>query len=151
MIKHIIKLEEGFRPRPYLCSEGYVTIGYGTKLHSTPNLDPSKFELKVTEEAALALLKSRVSELRFRLRFSSRGAVFQNLSEERQSILLSMAYQMGISGVLQFKNMWAALEAEDYRTAAIEMLDSKWANQTRARATRHSTALMYDTLEMYKG
>ena len=57
------------------------------------------------------------------------------------NILYNMVYQMGVKGVLNFKNMIKALEAKDYKRAGDEMLDSKWAKQTPARANRLSKAM----------
>ena len=51
-------------------------------------------------------------------------------------ITYHMAYQMGLEGVLNFKKMWAAIEVDDYVTAAAEMINSRWAMQTPARANR---------------
>lgn len=63
---------------------------------------------------------------------------FFNLPEEAQNIVTHMAYQMGVRGVLDFKKMIAALKEKDYYRASVEMLDSKWAEQTPARAQRLS-------------
>jgi len=43
---------------------------------------------------------------------------------------------MGIQKLLKFKKMLAAAEAGDYDKAADEILDSKYAKQVGARATR---------------
>ena len=45
-----------------------------------------------------------------------------------------MVYQIGEGGVSKFKNMWSALDREDYGEASFQMLDSLWAKQTPARA-----------------
>ena len=45
-----------------------------------------------------------------------------------------MVFQLGIGGVGKFKNMWSALDREDYGEASFQMLDSLWAKQTPARA-----------------
>ena len=37
--------------------------------------------------------------------------------------------------------MWAAIEDEDYHNAAKEMLDSRWANQVKSRATKLAHAM----------
>jgi lysozyme len=47
-----------------------------------------------------------------------------------------MAYQMGVDGVLKFKKMMIALQAENYEAAYKEALNSKWAQQTPERAQR---------------
>ena len=150
MIENIIKREEGFSARPYLCSEGFVTIGYGTKLHNSRGMNPEDFSLRVNEDVAFALLKDEVSFLEFRIAHSSRGSTYRGLSLERKAIILSMAYQLGISGVLQFKNMWEAISVQNFPLAADEMLDSKWATQTKGRAVRHSVAMLDNSLDAYK-
>ena len=50
--------------------------------------------------------------------------------------LREMAYQMGVPRVMGFKRMLAALERKDWQRAADEALDSRWAEQTPARAQR---------------
>ena len=42
---------------------------------------------------------------------------------------------MGTTGVSNFKNTLTAIQSGDYKLAAVEMLDSKWAKQTPDRAT----------------
>jgi hypothetical protein len=49
------------------------------------------------------------------------------LSEGRQQVLISICFNLGVSGPLAFKRMLAACERGDYRRAAEEMLASKWA------------------------
>ena len=45
-----------------------------------------------------------------------------------------MAYQLGVSGELQFKKMLGCLEQDDTQCAARAALNSKWAHQTPGRA-----------------
>jgi hypothetical protein len=47
-----------------------------------------------------------------------------------------MAFQMGARGLLEFKKMLQAAQEGDYGTAALHMVDSKWATQTSTRAHR---------------
>lgn len=62
---------------------------------------------------------------------------WRKLNAERQGALASMGYQLGVSGLMQFKLMISALEAGDYEAAAAEALASKWAKQdTPNRAER---------------
>ena len=53
---------------------------------------------------------------------------------EAKEVIINMVYQIGEGGVSKFKNMWKALDSEDYGEASFQMLDSKWAKQTPARA-----------------
>ena len=51
-------------------------------------------------------------------------------------LLDHMAYQMGVSGVMNFKKMLSALVSGNYQLASQEALDSMWATQTPERAMR---------------
>lgn len=55
-------------------------------------------------------------------------------SEVRQQVLISMCFNLGISGLLALKQTLAACERTDYVWAAEEMLASNWARQVGARA-----------------
>ena len=47
-----------------------------------------------------------------------------------------MVFQLGPTGVSKFKKMWVALKNNppNYKEAAVQMLDSRWAKQTKNRA-----------------
>lgn len=117
-----VKKHEGFRPRVYLDHLGNPTIGYGTRVN----------EIELDEQTAEMWLLNELLEKRERL-CSVMG--FEVLSEVRQDVILEMAYQMGVGGVLRFKRMWAAIHAGRWDEAADEMLDSRWhREQTPERA-----------------
>jgi lysozyme len=59
----------------------------------------------------------------------------------RQLIVMDMAFNMGVPRLCKFKKMWAAIEAGDFDTASVEMLDSRWARQVKSRATKLSDAM----------
>ena len=59
----------------------------------------------------------------------------------RAIVLLSMAYQMGVGGLLKFRKMLAAIEDNDWPEAEKQALDSRWAKQTPDRAKRHAEIL----------
>lgn len=61
---------------------------------------------------------------------------FQLLTEPRQAVLIAMAFQMGLSGLLKFKQTLAAVRDEHYELAADQMRQSVWYQQTRKRAER---------------
>lgn len=58
------------------------------------------------------------------------------LDEPRKAVLIGMAFQMGVNGLLGFKNTLANVAAGRYDKAAEGMLASKWAEQTPERAKR---------------
>jgi lysozyme len=55
-----------------------------------------------------------------------------------------MAYQMGVSGVLKFADMLAALERGERAAAATHALQSIWATQTPKRAKRIAALIRGD-------
>jgi|TARA_Y100000310_G_C20439700_1_gene695475 lysozyme len=120
-----IKEDEGFRSEIYLCSEGKRTIGYGF------NLDAG-----MTGDEAQALLEVRLTSLLDSLELQIKW--FKDAPEEVRSVLLNMAYQLGTTGLLKFKKSLRYLEGGQYNTAAKEMLDSRWFQQTPERAQRLS-------------
>lgn len=115
-----IKQEEGFKGTVYKCTEGFDTIGYGTRLPL------SKEESELILEYRLKIIKSQLTGYLYNL----------DIKQEARDILFNMAYQLGVGGVLNFKKMIKALEKQDYKTAAKEGLDSLWAKQTPNRAKR---------------
>ena len=58
----------------------------------------------------------------------------RNINYIAKEVIVNMVYQIGEGGVSKFKNMWSALDKEDYGEASFQMLDSLWAKQTPARA-----------------
>ena len=118
-----IKNDEGYRGEVYKCSEGFDTIGYGTRL-------------PISKKEATLLLRSRLTDKEIEL--ADKEPLFKRLPQEAQAVLLNMAYQMGVGGLLKFKRMWSALDERDFETASREMLDSRWAKQTPKRAKRLS-------------
>lgn len=64
------------------------------------------------------------------------GAAWFYLPEEVQEILVNMLFNMGRPRLTKFKKMNSAIEAGDWKTAAIEGRDSRWYNQVGARAER---------------
>jgi len=57
-------------------------------------------------------------------------------NDVRQAVLVSMCYQLG--GLAEWTEFKAALAAGDYTGAAAQMLASRWADQTPARAKREA-------------
>jgi lysozyme len=49
-----------------------------------------------------------------------------DLSEFQQAIILDLAYNIGVAGVLKFKRMIKAIKQRNYGIACEEMLDSKY-------------------------
>lgn len=121
-----LRLHEGERLKPYRCTAGKLTIGVGR------NLD----DRGITREEAAFLLENDIKRGEAEL-LRALPWVGQ-LDEVRQRVLLDMVFNMGLAGVLAFKNTLATIQAGDYQRAASMMLDSKWARQVGQRAERLS-------------
>jgi len=116
-----IKRHEGFRSKPYLCTSGELTVGYGRAL----NLNP------MTKEEASYLLDNDLRRIMYSLRDLR---LLDGHCEARNAVLINMAYNLGISGLLSFKKTLEYYNQGDYILASAEMLDSKWAQQVKGRA-----------------
>ena len=129
-----IKENEGFRSKPYIdplskkkipkedlaviekhWDNLNITIGYGDSLKIKSELD---------------------TEFENNLNFD-----FYILPDHVKNVLIEMAYQMGVNGLLKFKKTLEHIENKQYEKASIEMLDSNWARQTPLRAKKLSNLM----------
>lgn len=122
-----LKRDEGWSPTVYEDHLGNQTIGYGFLVDPlrTGGMPETVGEFWL----AIAVLQKREE-------ISRRWPAFDDLPPGVRRAVLNMAYQMGVSGVMKFRRMRAALEAGDWKGAEDEALDSTWALQTPARALR---------------
>ena len=60
----------------------------------------------------------------------------EGLPEEAQQVLVNMCFNMGAPRLAKFKNFIRAIHDENWETASVEMLDSRWATQVGTRAIR---------------
>lgn len=58
----------------------------------------------------------------------------RDLDEVRQAVLIDMTFNLGIAGLLGFKNTLAAVKEKRWDDAAKGMMQSKWARQVGRRA-----------------
>lgn len=137
-----IQLHEGLRLKPYLCTAGKCTIGYGRNLDDVGFYEDEKAIEKrflltgtISQEEAEQLLFKDIDVAIDGLT----GPKFQwfwALDSNRFAAIVDMVFNLGITRFMKFKNTIKALETGDYDTAAVEMLDSKWAKQVKIRARR---------------
>lgn len=142
----IITVEEGFKQHEYHCSEGWVTIGFGRKLSNVKYAPLGN--TKVTKEQEIVFVRNRIQEIESRLS-SAHPSAWSKCNDARKAILVSMAYQIGIDGLLAFRKMWENLNRGDFELAAREMQNSKWFVQTPNRARRHIEQMKIGSLHMY--
>lgn len=122
LLKKMLILDEGKSNTVYLDTKGIPTIGIGRNLRD-PGLSDQECYYLLDNDITKRLLDSRIEN------------IVKNLDPVRSCVIVDMSF-MGISKLMDFKKMLAALAIEDYDTAAREMLDSKWAGQVKDRSTR---------------
>lgn len=122
-----IKREEGVVKYAYTDHLGYLTIGVGRLIDKRKGGGLSLDEIDYLLKNDLDKVSRQVKE---KLPWASK------LTSTRQAVLYAMAFQLGINGLLGFKNTLRLIEQGKYDEAATNMLKSKWATQTPARAKR---------------
>lgn len=119
-----LQRDEGKRKFPYLDTVGKTTIGYGHNLT----------DKGLTDAQIMQILEDDVAEVTGALALALPW--FDGLTEPRQGVIVNMAFNMGLRGLLAFEKTLGFVEAGDYEQAATEMLNSRWATQVGGRATR---------------
>lgn len=126
-----IKADEGCRLAAYpdrRTGGAPWTIGYG---HTGREVHPG---LTITQDEANALCAQDVGAVQRGL--DTALPWWRSMCDARQDVIVNMAFNMGLHGLLGFPQMLAAAQAHDYQSAAAEMLNSAWAAEVQARAQR---------------
>ena len=134
-LKDRIKEHEGFRNTIYKDSLGFATIGYG---HLVKKDDPF-----VEGHTYSQKLLNDYFELDFTNAVVGAERLLGNqaMNYKAKCVIIEMVFQLGMTGVSKFKNTLKAVKEEDWDTAADEMLDSVWAEQTPERANELSSTM----------
>lgn len=118
----MLKKHEGLRLKPYHCTANKLTIGYGRNLEGRG----------ITEEEADRLLHNDI--LLCSLQLDRDLPWWKHHPDNVQMVLMDMCFNLGISGLLEFKRTLGYIRDQRYSAAAVEMLKSKWAKQVGDRA-----------------
>lgn len=126
-----IKTDEGTILHCYKDSLGYDTIGTGI------NIDSRGGGITIDENDYL--LGNRLHRIIGGLDAKLPWIVLKSDNIQRQ--LINMAFNMGLNGLLNFKNMLEYIRVGKYDEAADAALDSIWARQVPNRAKRISNLI----------
>ncbi len=121
-VRQTVMRHEGVRLKAYTCPAGKLTIGFGRNLEAR---GISLFEAQSLLENDLA---QSVGELERFLPW------WRGLPRLVGEVLVDLAFNLGIHGLLTFRKALSALKAQQWEEAAKELLDSKWARQVGPRA-----------------
>jgi lysozyme len=116
--------EDGKPIVPGKLVRGHPTISIGRALDVNP-LTPSE-----SIWLANSTVDAKIAELNRALPWALK------LDDDRYRVLLNMAYNLGVPGLLKFENTLRLIQNGKYAAAARAMLQSDWALQVPARAAR---------------
>lgn len=120
----LLKLNEGFRGRPYKDTVGKWTIGYGRNLTDNP----------LTEDEAAYLSVPYFQEAQKLLQDHYVWATL--LDDVRYAALLDLIYNLGPGKFSKFLKFLHAMEIGDYEEAAAQLERSLWWRQVGTRGPR---------------
>jgi len=123
-----LESDEGLRLHAYQDSVGVWTIGWG---HTGPEVLPG---LTWTSDEAHDGLVADIARTQNQL--DARLPWWRTLNDVRQDVIVELAFNLGVGGLLTFHNTLAAVQAGNWQLAASDMLLSKWAKQVGERAMR---------------
>lgn len=130
--------DEGYAALAYQDTAGVWTLGYGsTRMYGIPvkELDICNvYQARTQMRADLYKCIMQTSTL-----FSN----FNDLDSVRQEILVNMCYNLGRRGLSKFLKLREAIENNDFKLAAVEMVDSKWYKDVKTRGIRLVAAMKH--------
>ena len=119
--------DEGRVPHAYPDSKGYMTIGVG-------HLIDVRKGGRISETVIDILLEDDIAEKTLHVRQAIPWS--NKLDEARFGVLINMAFNLGIKGLLGFKRMLKAMEAGNWAEAAYELADPNYVKDVGDRAHR---------------
>ena len=122
-----LRRDEGDVLTAYEDSLGFLTIGVGRLI------DKKKGGGITAEESAYLLANDIEAKTAAVLKALPWAAT---LDQPRLGVLVNMAFQLGVAGLLQFKNTLEFIKQKEYTKAAAGMNNSLWAKQTPERCAR---------------
>ena len=133
-LREQLKIDEGVKYEVYNDHLGYPTFGIGHLVTEQDQEYGKPVGTPVSEERVNAVFDNDVA-----IYMSEAKKVFPNLEqlpEEAQQVIVNMTFNMGAPRLAKFKKFIAGVNAGDWNTAAVEMMDSRWAKQVGNRAER---------------
>ena len=125
-IAEMIKAHEGLMLKPYRCSSGALTIGYGRNLEANG----------ITEEEANLIFNHDYTIAKWDAIQFVGMKTWDKLNEPRKAVLIDMAFNLGAARLSAFVDTKKAIQGEAYKTAANHMRASLWFTQVKNRAVK---------------
>ena len=129
-----LKNHEGERLTAYKDTLGVLTVGVGHNCITSPVFGVTKVGDKISKALSDELFRKDVDS--HTKGIESQLPWIKDLTPPRQAVLYNMAFNLGIKGLLSFKNTLNMIKTGDYLGAKGGMLNSKWARQVGKRANQ---------------
>lgn len=126
-LRNLIALHEGRVPYAYQDSLGYWTIGIG---HLIDRRKGGRLPEEIIDALFSHDLHAHAQPLHTALPWLER------LDDVRRAVLIDMAFNLGVAGLLSFRVTLECVRVGAYSEAARNMLRSRWASQVKTRAVR---------------
>ena len=133
-LREELTLDEGCVNNIYLDHLGYATFGIGHLVLETEPEHEQEVDTPVSEDRIKECFEKDIQNVIDDL--DRNMDWWKDLPEDLQRVMANMCFNLGITRLLKFKNFLSAMENKDWEKAAVEMIDSRWATQVGARATR---------------
>ena len=133
LMEELIK-DEGYKYEIYLDHLGYPTFGVGHLVLETDEEHGQPVGTPVSEERIKECLSHDIDVVCSEL--DMKDPWWRNLSDNKQRVMANMCFNLGHPRLSKFKKFLGAMQISDWETAAVEMMDSKWAGQVGNRAIR---------------
>ena len=129
-IKEMLIKNEGLVLQPYRCKNNFLSLGVGR------NLDANG----ISEDEAMFMLENDINRVVANL--DKVWEVWRTFPPPAQEVCVDCAFQMGITGWMNFRQTRALMEMGCWLEASEEILRSKYATKdTPNRAARNSRKL----------
>lgn len=147
MRKELVR-DEGLRLKTYRCTAGYLTIGVGRNLDANGIYANEKIygislagakSIGITHSQAMRMLDNDIDIVEADL--DRNLPWWRTLDPVRQRVMVNMAFNLGITRFLKFKNTLRFIRNGEYQRAANGMKHSLWYRQVKSRAVRLQTMM----------
>lgn len=126
-IEHDLTIDEGRVKYAYPDSLGYLTIGIG---HLIDKRKGGSLPDEIIDALFQYDLKEKINQLDRSLSW------WRGTPDECQEVLINMCFNLGINGLLNFKNTLRLIKDEQYSKASVELMNSSAARQLPLRYGR---------------
>ena len=129
-----LKIDEGVKYEVYSDSVGKLTFGIG---HLITKKDPEYGKQVGTKVSEKRVKEAFGVDLQIVLKdVYAWSSDCNTWPSEVKQIIANMMFNLGRNRMNKFAKLKAAVQAREWKTAANEMADSRWARQVKDRATR---------------